>query len=72
MADDKGRPIHESSPVSPIGGVAANATPAGVDPHAPKCVACGRYHGSINVSTRCLEDKVRELRAELARRGGPP
>jgi hypothetical protein len=58
MADDKGRPIHEPArSVSPIGGV-----PANVDPNAPKCVACFRYHGGTNEGIRCLEDEVRRLR----------
>jgi hypothetical protein len=60
MADDAGRPIHDPSLVSPIGGTAANEN---VDRHAPKCVGCGRYHGGVNVATRCLEDTVRALRA---------
>lgn len=66
MADDKGRPIHESAHVSPLGGV-----PANVDPNAPKCVACGRYHGSVNASTRCLEVEMRRLRDVLTGRGTP-
>jgi hypothetical protein len=33
-----------------------------VDPYAPKCVGCGRYHGSVNLELRCLRDTIRRLR----------
>jgi len=37
-----------------------------VDKNAKSCAGCGRYHGSVNRSIRCLEDCVRALRAEVA------
>jgi hypothetical protein len=68
MADNAGRPIHENLPVSPIGGVAANVD---VDPDAPRCVACGRYHGGTTEGIRCLEREIiraRNAATQLARR----
>jgi hypothetical protein len=57
MADDKGNPIHAIVPPA-----SEWKGPANVDPHAPKCVACFRYHGGTNEGIRCLEDEVRRLR----------
>lgn len=34
-----------------------------VDPNSPKCVGCGRYHGSVNVELKCMRDEIVRLRA---------
>jgi hypothetical protein len=62
MADDQARPIHSWA-------VADDPTSAqGVDPHAPKCIACGRYHGGVNQGALCLEHEIRRLRAAAVAR----
>lgn len=40
-----------------------------VDKSAPKCVACGRWHGGGgNLEILCLRREVLRLRAELAKK----
>jgi hypothetical protein len=64
---------NEQQPKGPIGLTRAEeahfpAMPTGpkpVDRNAPKCVACGQYHGSVNVVRACLERKVIEQRDEI-------
>ena len=36
-----------------------------VDPNAPKCEACGGYHGGVNSEIACLRSAVRQLRDGL-------
>jgi len=47
--------------------------PVIVDKNAPKCVACGRYHGSVNRGIACVQEaleksreRIRELEKEIA------
>ncbi len=60
MADLRGRPIHEVGPAT------TPHVPADVDPDAPKCVGCGRYHGSIGEGDQCLIRTIHKLRREVA------
>ena len=50
------------------GSADANASKP-VDPNAPKCAACGRYHGSINVELRCLREGLQRQREAIERQG---
>ena len=45
-----------------INGPAHTAEPVALAGN-PLCVACGRYHGAVNVELRCLRDEVRRLRS---------
>jgi hypothetical protein len=54
MADKDGKTIDGSS-----GPSASTTSPDG----RPMCVACGRYHGSVNEGRLCLENEIRRLRA---------
>jgi hypothetical protein len=35
------------------------------DPNTPHCVACGGYHGAVNLKIACLERMIGTLRAVL-------
>ena len=65
MADEKNRPIEGAM----VGATLPHGPPANDMP--PTCVACGKYHGSVNVGRHCLELEVVRLRRILrARRPG--
>jgi hypothetical protein len=35
-----------------------------VDPNSPKCLGCGRYHGSVGVEMNCLRRALVEVRQD--------
>lgn len=37
-----------------------------VDPNAPRCVGCGRYHGGVNVKLNCLSSAIRQRDQQIA------
>jgi hypothetical protein len=38
-----------------------------VDPNAPKCAACGRYHGGVNTELHCLRAGLQRQRDVIER-----
>jgi ribosomal protein S14 len=35
-----------------------------IDKNAPRCIACGHYHGSVNAGMLCLEREILRLRSK--------